>query len=158
MIYLSGEVNTEMYLDLAKRLDKRPNKINVSLCSEGGDLGAGLAIYDRLKAVPDCTITATGECSSMATVILQAAKLRRATPNCQFLFHLSYAERPEGKEDETPTPQEMLGKVHMDQIMFEIYHTKIPVAGVREALRRKLFAVDVAIKLGVIDEVYLGHK
>jgi ATP-dependent protease ClpP protease subunit len=157
LIYLAGEVNTQMYLDIAKRLDKRPNRINICLCSEGGDLLCGLAIYDRLKAVPNCTITATGENSSAATLILQAGKIRRATPNTQFFFHLTRVDR--GKE---PTPDESAedtrSKVHLDQVLFKIWQTRISCDNIREALSRKVFGVEVALKLGVIDEVYYGRK
>ena len=56
---------------------------NGGLCSEG------YAIYDRLRSVANTTIEAEveGECSSMATIILLAASVRRATENSRFCIH-----------------------------------------------------------------------
>jgi ATP-dependent protease ClpP protease subunit len=160
VIYLAGEVCQQMYLDLAKRLDKRPNRINVCLHSEGGDLLSGLAIYDRLLAVPDCTITATGENSSAATLILQAGKLRRATPHTQFFFHLTRVERCDNCKELSPEDkkEDERSKVHLDQVLFKIWQTRITPDNIREALARKVFGVDVALKLGIVDEIYYGRK
>lgn len=56
---------------------------NGGLCSEG------YAIYDRLRGMEGTTIEAEveGECSSMATIILLAASVRRATENSRFCVH-----------------------------------------------------------------------
>ena len=153
-IYLAGEVNNQMYLDVAKRLDKKPHKINICLNSEGGDLMCGLAIYDRLLMVPDCTITATGENSSAATIILQAATLRRATPMTQFYFHLAQICNPDPEAEEKQSNTRM--KVHLDQVMFEVYNTRLTPDAIREALARKIFGAETALKLGIIDSIWRG--
>lgn len=56
---------------------------NGGLCTES------YAIYDRLRSVANTTIEAEveGECSSMATIILLAASVRRATENSRFCIH-----------------------------------------------------------------------
>ena len=146
MVYLAGEINMQMYLDVAKRLDKRPNRVNLCLNSEGGLLFDALAIYDRLKWVPDCTITATGQCASGATIVMQAAKFRRATPFTQFCVHLAVVE----------TAKDTSLKVHMDQVLYEIYASRTSLKQIEEALKREVFGAKDALRYGLIDEVWNG--
>jgi ATP-dependent protease ClpP protease subunit len=156
MIYLVGEVTPDMYLSMVKKLDKKTGKVTVTLSSEGGDLMAGLAIYDRLRS-RDCTIIATGENSSAATIILQAAKIRKATPNTHFLFHktrIEYQDWPEGmKPTKEDTDEDNFLKKYCDDIMFGVYSTRISCDNIREAYGRKCFGVSIALKLGIIDEI-----
>lgn len=68
------------------------NTIKLRIHSCGGLCSEGYAIYDRLRSVPNATIEAEveGECSSMATIVLLAASVRRAKPNSRFCLHKPY--------------------------------------------------------------------
>jgi ATP-dependent protease ClpP protease subunit len=150
-----------MYLDLMKRLDKRPNRINVMINSPGGGLCSALAIYDRLKMVKNCTITASGDCSSAALVILQAAKLRRATPHTSFTIHLSSVAPPCECEEclnHLPTKEDMAIKTTLDVILQKVYRYKITEDNLVRALRQNCFDVTRAKEYGFIDEIFTGEK
>lgn len=64
--------------------------IMVKLFTYGGDIDAGMAIYDLIvdmnKTVP-VDITCTGSCMSMGVVILQAGRKRYATPHTHLMLH-----------------------------------------------------------------------
>lgn len=63
--------------------------IELSINSPGGNCLEGMAIYDRLRSLEGHTIKAEviGECSSMASVILMAASVRRMHPNARICIH-----------------------------------------------------------------------
>ena len=160
MIYLAGDVNFQMYLDLVKRLDKRPNRINVMINSPGGNACTGLAIYDRLKMVKDCTITANGDCSSAALLLMQSAKLRRATPHTSFVVHLSQmsqtgCECEDCKKEEISAENKAI-KIVLDVIIQKVYRYKITEDNLIRALRERCFGVAKAKNWGFIDEVWEG--
>jgi ATP-dependent protease ClpP protease subunit len=161
MIYLAGEINTEMYLDLMKRLDKRPNRINLMINSCGGGLCSALGMYDRLRMVKDCTITANGDCSSAALVILQAAKIRRATLHSNFTFHLTSISPECSCEDCVKHPmskEDMAIKTTLDIIIQKIYRYRISEDNMIRAFRQNCFGVEKALEYGFIDEIYTGEK
>jgi ATP-dependent protease ClpP protease subunit len=161
VIYLAGDVDAEMYLNLMRRLDKRPNRINVMINSPGGHTCTGLGIYDRLKMVKDCTITANGDCSSAALLILQAAKVRRATLHTSFVIHLSSVTTAcecEECKAHTPSAEDMAVKTCLDFILQKVYRYRISEDSLVRALRQKCFGVEKALEWGIIDEIYTGEK
>jgi ATP-dependent protease ClpP protease subunit len=148
-IYLFGDVGPDMALDVCRRLDKNPKRCNFFLNSFGGTLTDGFAIYDKIQSVPNSIITGTGVVASAATVILQAAKIRRATPTTQFMFHLvEFSELKDNKDF----------KPHYDVVIFELFKNRgIKKVAYEIALNRKIFGVETALKLGFIDEIYDGR-
>jgi ATP-dependent protease ClpP protease subunit len=159
VIYISGDVGAEMYLDLMKRLDKRPNRINVMINSPGGNACTALGIYDRLKQVKDCTITANGDCSSAAMLILQSAKLRRATPHTTFVVHLSQTGcECEGCKNEEMTAEAKAIKTTIDVVIQKVYCYRVKEDNLIRALRQRCFGVEKALEWGFIDEIYTGEK
>lgn len=74
-----------LHLLQAQSLEK---PIHIILNSGGGDVFQGFAIYDAIYScqVP-VQITATGQCMSAASIILQAGDIRKVTPNCILMVH-----------------------------------------------------------------------
>ena len=63
--------------------------IVIMMNNPGGHVKSGFAIYDAIKACKNhITMICYGECSSMATVILQAADLRILAPHITFMIHM----------------------------------------------------------------------
>jgi len=57
----------------------------------GGDWICGMAIYDAIKlSESPVTILAYGEVASMGAIVLQAAKKRVMTPNCEVMVHKGF--------------------------------------------------------------------
>lgn len=90
-IYLVGGINDEAAHQLItslRTLDAKRGPIHVVIASNGGDEGAGWAIYDALKlARNEIRIEAFGSCQSISMLILQAAKLRLLSPDCRLMIH-----------------------------------------------------------------------
>lgn len=92
--FLDGPVTPRMAGDFIRAmhvLEQLGEPITIHLSTPGGDVTAGLDIYDAIKAakVP-VTIIGRGEIQSMGTVILQAAKVRLLTPNTLVMMHIGF--------------------------------------------------------------------
>lgn len=97
MFYGIGEGDVS-FKDIDEALASRAEddkRIDMSINSPGGSCLEGFAIYDAVRAQEGCIVTAEviGECSSMASIILMAASVRRAHPNSRICIHKPrYAE------------------------------------------------------------------
>ncbi len=92
-LYVTGEVNEKMYrhvlTGLAVLNQKSSESILAVLNSTGGDLYSGLAIYDLLKSSPSpIDVHVVGTSMSAALIILQAGRVRSASPLSQFMMHI----------------------------------------------------------------------
>lgn len=66
----------------------KPDKLYFLLASPGGDVNAGIAFYNFLKAIPVKVVMHNiGTIDSIATVIFTAGDERYANPHTSFLFH-----------------------------------------------------------------------
>jgi ATP-dependent Clp protease protease subunit len=75
--------------------DRQPSKkpICIRMTSQGGAATSGLALYDAIKLCKrDTRIEGFGECSSVATLVLQAADWRVVTEHTRILLHNGQAE------------------------------------------------------------------
>lgn len=84
---LPGYIGQDEFLeDLQNIKDK--STITVHINSGGGDLYSGLAIYNRLKALPGNVITVNdGIAASAASLIFQAGKTRRMNAGSNLMAH-----------------------------------------------------------------------
>ncbi len=102
ILFLQGEVCDEMSFELTSELihltkfeppmeDDKKVPISIILDSPGGDVFAGFAIHNMIRAAvvggTEVNIIGKGLMASMATVILQAGSRRLALPHTQFLVH-----------------------------------------------------------------------
>src|SRR5665213_253288 len=83
-VFFSGDVSDESVERFVKNLhvlsSLSDEKIEVVLNSTGGDVYAGLAMYDAIRICPcPIDIAVLGSAMSMGSVILQAAKVRLMT-------------------------------------------------------------------------------
>lgn len=92
LIYLTGEINEDTTAEFIKNIrlmDHVTDKdITVLINSEGGEVQAGMAIYDAIRECHSKVITHTvGVCHSMAGVIFQAGDVRLMSPNATLMVH-----------------------------------------------------------------------
>jgi len=82
-----GMVSPKNVLNQLKSVDSAES-LTVHINSNGGDVDAGFAIYDILKASgKQITTIMEGQCYSIATVPLMAGSVRLATSNSSLLIH-----------------------------------------------------------------------
>lgn len=75
--------------DFLKDIDniKNASSVKVRINSPGGDLEAGVAIYNRLKAMKNVTTIVDGIAASAASLIFQAGNTRQIYQNSQVMVH-----------------------------------------------------------------------
>src|ERR1700745_1530933 len=132
-------------------------EISVYVNSPGGDVYAGLAIYDTLTFVkPDVRTICVGTAMSMGAVILGAGTKgkRSALPNAKILIHQVWTGQFGGQASDVEIrAREVLDlKRRVEQILAD--HTGQPLERVAADTDRDHFmTASEAIEYGLIDEV-----
>lgn len=134
--------------------------ITIYMRNDGGDVGAGLAIYDMI-ASSSCHITIVGvdNCSSMGSIILQAADTRKLLPSSYLMVHegeVSYPPNSKMSVDNWRKHNEA-----QDNRCYEIYLNRINEVD-PTFTKKKLLALlkcdtilsaEKALELGLIDDI-----
>jgi ATP-dependent Clp protease, protease subunit len=132
-------------------------EISLYVNSPGGDIYAGLAIYDTLVYVkPDVRTTCIGMAMSMGAVLLAAgAKGKRsALPNAKILIHQAWTPGFGGQASDVEIrAREILElKRRLEQILAD--HTGRPLERIAADTERDRFmSAQEALEYGLIDEV-----
>lgn len=136
-------------------LETKPEEpIKIILNSPGGDVYQGLAIYDAIKRSPcHITIIATGQCMSAASIIIQAADIRKISKHCIMMVHDGY-DSAEG------TPAHVLKwakfGLTINEMMYAIY---TEAAGhnngywKRKCQEDYILTAEQALAEGLVDEI-----
>ena len=95
IIFLTGEINDQLASLIISQIlylqaINQQERINIYINSPGGEVNAGLAIYDVIKTCP-CPVSTIGIglCASMGALLLSSGTkgLRFAYENCEIMIH-----------------------------------------------------------------------
>jgi ATP-dependent Clp protease protease subunit len=130
--------------------------INMYISSPGGQVTAGLAIYDTMQSIKANVATyCMGMCASMASVLLSAgAKGKRyALPNSEIMIHQGSAGFQGATPDIEVQSRWILRSVRrLNQIL--AYHTGQPYEKIDHDTQRDFFmTAQEAKEYGIVDEV-----
>ena len=154
---LTGEISSDNLADTVssiKEADRTKGPTTLYISSAGGDVIAGMAIWDILRSTINPIITiGLGEVGSMAALLLQAGDWRIMTKNTTMLLH-----------DGQVTMQNKLldSKVHLTEALrqHDIYITlmaersKLTKKKVEELCSKETYlSAEEALKLGLVDEI-----
>ncbi len=139
-----------------------PDKdISIYVNSPGGDVYAGLAIYDTMTFVkPDVRTICVGTAMSMGAVLLAAGTRgkRSALPNAKILIHQVWTGQFGGQASDVEIrAREVIDlKQRVEGILAD--HTGQPLERVSEDTDRDHFMTAAeAVEYGLIDEVLAGR-
>jgi ATP-dependent Clp protease protease subunit len=139
-----------------------PDKdISLYVNSPGGDVYAGLAIYDTLTFVkPDVQTICVGTAMSMGAVLLAAGTKgkRRALPNAKILIHQAWSPGFGGQASDVEIrAREIIDlKGRLEQILAD--HTGQPIERIKQDTDRDRFmSSQEAVEYGLIDQVIEHH-
>ena len=163
----TGEVTTKMLLIVRatmnewKRVDAMNNDFGrpyeFQFTSPGGDILAGLAIFDYIRAMNaehPVTTTAIGMCASMATVIVQAGAVRRSYPSTSWLIHeASWGAVGRQGEIEDAQAHVKLVQDRIWAILAERSHRTDKQLKSKAARKDWWFLGKEALEMGLIDEL-----
>ncbi len=145
-IVISGTITQNTFLELRKHVQEcgqKGGKINIVLNSEGGNVVAGIAIYDLLvNSQADVTTTIYGEASSSASLVFLAGKIRNISCNSYLSIH-----------EATYTISEKLSEDGLREKLGEIVQVNNSIARIYEAATGKNYRK--VMKEGLVMD---GHK
>jgi len=94
----------------------KPNTLYFMFASPGGQVDAGIALYNFLKAIPpEITMHNMGAVDSIGTVIFLAGDERYASPNTTFHFHGVSTGFRQGQQANLNQLKEIKSKLDGDQ-------------------------------------------
>lgn len=130
--------------------------INIYINSPGGEVTAGLAIYDTMQFIrPDISTICIGQAASMAAVLLCAGTpgKRFALPNSRIVLHQPWGGIQGQASDIDIHARELLRtRDRINQIL--IRHTHQPLERIQKDVDRDfILTAEAAKEYGIIDEV-----
>jgi ATP-dependent Clp protease, protease subunit len=165
VVFLGIEVDAEIgNLVLAQLLhleSEDPGKdVSLYINSPGGDVYAGLAIYDTVQFIkPDVRTFCFGSAMSIAAVLLAggAKGKRMALPNAKILIHqVSSGFHGQATDIEIHAREIIEMRTRLDQILAD--HTGRPLQNVaRDTDRDYFMSAEKAKEYGIIDHVIEKH-
>ena len=162
IIYVQDGIDENVaakFIKLLKYLDKTTGDIEVVLNSTGGCVTSGFAMHDVIKACSNSvTVKVCGCAMSIATIILQAADTRVASPYSRLMIHRGSTEIG---GDFLNVKKAMKEEEELDKIMCDIYFERIISTNPsfkRNQLEKLMdtdsyFSAQQALDLGLIDEI-----
>lgn len=145
-IYLFGDVNSEMAYQVVGRY-RDAKDLTAYLMTDGGDLSAGIAIYDEIRMIPNSTVICTGIVASSGIVIMQAFKNRKARLNTHFVVHEGRSVGP------TDSRNKEALEYYFNSVQFDILSRRMGVSNTRTAIREGSFNLNRGFLLNMIDGV-----
>ena len=159
IIFLSGEINESMASVIVSEIIylsavNKKEKITMYINSPGGEVNAGFAIYDAMKASP-CKIETigTGLCASMGAFLLSSGDIRKAYPNCEIMIHQPLGGTNGQVSDlEIMTQRFKYLKEHLLNILAK--NTNQPIKKITKDCDRNFFLTPTeALEYHLIDEI-----
>ena len=166
IIFLGTPINDEVANNVMAQMIfleyENPEKdITLYINSPGGDVSAGLAIYDTMQHIrPNVATICVGDSISMAAILLASGTKgkRYALPHSRIMLH-----QPSGAVTGQSTDIQVHAKelVRTREMLTKIIaeHSGRSIDEVREKTERDFFLTpEEALEFGVIDEIFKPHK
>ena len=162
IIFLSGPIDPAVAnLIIAQMLfleaENPERDIALYINSPGGDISAGLAIYDTMQYIrPEISTYCVGQAASMAAVLLAAGAKGKRTllPNCRVLIHQPWVRGLGGQQSDVQIHAEDLLRIRdkLDEVL--AHHTGQPKEKVhRDTERDNILTAEDAIEYGLADKI-----
>lgn len=115
-----GQINDGTVSEVVSHLDELANqsteRVVLAIQTIGGDINAGMRLYERLCAMPfDLVTHGVGLVASMGIPIYLAGNERLAGPQCQFLLHRASFTAEGGKRFDIPLLNERIAMLEANE-------------------------------------------
>lgn len=166
IIFVTGPIETQMANLIVGQLlfleHKAPNKdIQLYINSPGGEVTAGLAIYDTMKYIKsDVSTICVGMAASMAAVLLASGTKgkRFALPNADVMIHQPSGGAQGMASDIEITAKKIIEtKKQLNRILAEATGQSLKVIE-RDTDRDRWLNAEEAMKYGLVDQVITSMK
>jgi len=163
VVMVSGGINDEVSSLVTAQLlfleaDNPQRPIQMYINSPGGEVAAGLAIYDTMRYVsPDVHTLVIGQACSMGALLLAAGDKRIALPHSRIMVH-----QPSGGVTGTAHDMHIQTKeiLRVRDRVNKIFarHCKQPIEEIEKYMDRDYWMdPQEGLKFGIIDEIVLSR-
>lgn len=163
-LLLYGELGDGDYKDILEAMlmlngISEVEPINLFLCSHGGEVDAGMAIYDLIQWLPAPVYTiGMGNCASMAAILLMSGQKRFIFPHCWVMLHQT-SGWVWGDKDTTVSSASMMERQEKQMLELQAFHTgKTPEQIAKDTIKEKWFDAEEALAYGIVDEIIRAER
>ena len=166
IIFLSGEIDSvTANLTIAQMLflemENPDADIMLYINSPGGEITAGMAIYDTMRYLKcEVSTICVGMAASMAAVLLSsgAKGKRKALPNAEIMIHQPLGgARGQATDIAIQAEQIMRIKRKMNELLAK--HTGKPLKTIEKDVERDYYMnAEEALKYGIIDDIIAPRR
>ncbi len=166
VIFLSGQITNELANLVVAQLiyleSKDPTKdISLYINSPGGEVTAGMAIYDTMNYIrPDVSTICIGMAASMGAFLLSSgAKGKRyALPNSEIMIHqVLGGSQGQASDVEIQTKQLLKTKQKLNKILAKNVGKDVKVVE-KDTDRDNYLTAEEAKDYGIVDQVFYERK
>lgn len=158
-LLLYGELDDSDYKDILESMlllnsISEVESINLFICSHGGEVDAGMAIYDLIQWIPaPVYIIGMGNCASMAAILLMSGQRRFIFPHCWVMLHQT-SGWVWGDKDTTVSRASMMERQEKQILAIQSFHTgQTAVQIAKDTIKEKWFEAEEALTYGIVDEI-----
>jgi ATP-dependent Clp protease protease subunit len=158
-LLLYGELSDSDYKDILESVlllngISEVEPINLFVCSNGGEVDAGMAIYDLIQWIPAPIYTiGMGNCASMAAILLMSGQRRFIFPHCWVMLHQT-SGWVWGDKDTTLSRATMMERQERQILELQAFHTgKSAEQIAKDTIKEKWFDAEEALAYGIVDEI-----
>ena len=130
-------------------LPHKPSHLTLLICSNGGDVYAGVGLYNFLKMMPFEVRTHTvGICGSIALTVYLAGARRTATEASMFMLHAaSYVEGP--RKGQVAENTQLISKPFKTELGWDDSR----IASYFESADERYISLEQATTFGIVEEI-----
>jgi len=158
-LLLYGELDDSDYKDLLESMlllngISQLEPINLFICSQGGEVDAGMAIYDLIQWIPAPVYTiGMGNCASMAAILLMSGQKRFIFPHCWVMLHQT-SGWVWGDKDTTVSRASMMERQEKQILAIQSFHTGQSAEQIaKDTIKEKWFDAEETLAYGIVDEI-----
>ena len=159
VIYINGEITQELANSVRAQLEKTKGPVDLHIDSQGGDVFAGLSIYNMLQR-RDVKVFVDGLAGSIASVIALVGDERpQISETGTFAIHNALINQTQGNHHELRQVASSLEK--FSDIVASVYEkkTNLKLEEIKELMNAEsIFTADEAVQLGFAKEIYTPLK
>ena len=159
VLYINGEITQELANSVRDQLAKTKGPVDLHIDSQGGDVFAGLSIYNMLQR-REVTVYVDGLAGSIASVIALVGDERpQISETGTFAIHNALINQTQGNHHELRQVASSLEK--FSDIVASVYEkkTNLKLDEIKELMNAEsIFTADEAVQLGFAKEIYTPLK
>jgi len=159
VLYINGEITQELANSVRAQLEKTKGPVDLHIDSQGGDVFAGLSIYNMLQR-REVTVYVDGLAGSIASVIALVGDERpQISETGTFAIHNALINQTQGNHHDLRQVASSLEK--FSDIVASVYEkkTNLKLDEIKELMNAEsIFTADEAVQLGFAKEIYQPLK